>query len=85
MHLMHDWWSAFIAIANRAGSRISRRGKTVRLHSLGPHWKSLSTGKYIFFGQGYETSSHMASDTDSVTSTETVGSLQGDLRTANGD
>lgn len=55
MHLMHDWWSAFILIANRVGSGISRGGWTVRsprLYGPGPNWKSLTTGKDIFFGQG---------------------------------
>lgn len=55
MHLMHDWWSAFILIANRAGSRRSRGGWTansLRLYSLWPHWISLTVRKYIFFGQG---------------------------------
>lgn len=31
MHLMHDWWSAFILIANRECSRISRGGWTVKI------------------------------------------------------
>lgn len=41
---MHDWWSAFILIANREGSRISRGGwtaKSLRPESVQPHWKSL--------------------------------------------
>lgn len=66
MHLMHDWWSAFTLIANRVASRISRGGwtvKSLRPYSLGGPLEILNYQKIHFFGQGYDTSLHVPSDT----------------------
>lgn len=50
MLLMHDWWSAFVLIANRAGRRMSGRGCTLKYlwpYSYGTSWKSSTIGTYI--------------------------------------